>query len=190
MSESSSTAARYACRMSGWSLTNLKLQKILYIARMVFVGRTKDQLLIDEAFKAWDFGPVLPSLYHRVRLSDDGHGSRDSQGRAWCELSAGTGFGGVAAAALHGTRERSVAFRFGVLSMSSLGPKQAISSPPLTQKLFAISAAYVGEPGGTRTHDPKIKSLVLYHLSYGLAGRLRAPSRRSGQPFTSAATRR
>jgi hypothetical protein len=109
MSESSSTAARYACKMSGWSLTNLKLQKILYIARMVFVGRTKDQLLIDEAFKAWDFGPVLPSLYHRVRLSDDGHGSRDSQGRAWCELSAGTGFGGVTAAALHGTREMSVA---------------------------------------------------------------------------------
>ena len=25
-----------------------------------------------------------------------------------------------------------------------------------------------GEPGGTRTHGPKIKSLVLYHLSYGL----------------------
>src|SRR4051812_29598201 len=25
-----------------------------------------------------------------------------------------------------------------------------------------------GEPGGTRTHDPKIKSLVLYQLSYGL----------------------
>jgi hypothetical protein len=24
------------------------------------------------------------------------------------------------------------------------------------------------EPGGTRTHDPKIKSLVLYRLSYGL----------------------
>jgi hypothetical protein len=28
----------------------------------------------------------------------------------------------------------------------------------------------IGEPGGIRTHDPKIKSLVLYHLSYGLAG--------------------
>jgi hypothetical protein len=26
----------------------------------------------------------------------------------------------------------------------------------------------LGEPGGTRTHGPKIKSLVLYHLSYGL----------------------
>ena len=27
----------------------------------------------------------------------------------------------------------------------------------------------LGEPGGTRTHGPKIKSLVLYQLSYGLA---------------------
>jgi uncharacterized phage-associated protein len=71
MSESSSTAARYACRMSGWSLTNLKLQKILYIAHMVFVGRTNGQLLTDEAFEAWDFGPVLPSLYHRVKIFGD-----------------------------------------------------------------------------------------------------------------------
>ena len=34
-----------------------------------------------------------------------------------------------------------------------------------------------GEPGGTRTHDPKIKSLVLYHLSYGLAGTRRTAGR-------------
>ncbi len=27
----------------------------------------------------------------------------------------------------------------------------------------------LGEPGGNRTHDPKIKSLVLYQLSYRLA---------------------
>jgi hypothetical protein len=27
---------------------------------------------------------------------------------------------------------------------------------------------FTGEPGGTRTHGPKIKSLVLYQLSYGL----------------------
>ena len=26
----------------------------------------------------------------------------------------------------------------------------------------------LGEPGGTRTHDPLIKSQVLYRLSYGL----------------------
>jgi hypothetical protein len=31
---------------------------------------------------------------------------------------------------------------------------------------------FLGEPGGIRTHGPKIKSLVLYQLSYGLAGAL------------------
>jgi hypothetical protein len=51
------------------------------------------------------------------------------------------------------------------------------------------SVGRVGEPGGTRTHGPKIKSLVLYHLSYGLPGRVRTPSGRRGQPLTSAATR-
>src|SRR5712692_9482872 len=29
-------------------------------------------------------------------------------------------------------------------------------------------ARLLGEPGGTRTHDPLIKSQVLYRLSYGL----------------------
>jgi|HubBroStandDraft_6_1064221.scaffolds.fasta_scaffold315483_2 hypothetical protein len=28
---------------------------------------------------------------------------------------------------------------------------------------------FIGEPGGIRTHDPMIKSHVLYRLSYGLA---------------------
>ena len=28
---------------------------------------------------------------------------------------------------------------------------------------------FAGEPGGIRTHDPMIKSHVLYQLSYGLA---------------------
>jgi hypothetical protein len=36
----------------------------------------------------------------------------------------------------------------------------------------AKSDAGPGEPGGIRTHGPKIKSLVLYQLSYGLDGAL------------------
>jgi hypothetical protein len=40
---------------------------------------------------------------------------------------------------------------------------------PTTAPTAAINyKALFGEPGGTRTHGPKIKSLVLYHLSYGL----------------------
>ena len=54
--------------MSGWNLTNLKLQKILYIAHMIYVGQNNGAIFIDEPFEAWDFGPVLPRLYHRVKI--------------------------------------------------------------------------------------------------------------------------
>src|SRR3984957_1412828 len=39
---------------------------------------------------------------------------------------------------------------------------------PQIQKLPIFTIAYIGEPGGIRTHDPMIKSHVLYRLSYGL----------------------
>ena len=35
-----------------------------------------------------------------------------------------------------------------------------------------VSNRDVGEPGGTRTRDPMIKSHVLYQLSYGLRARV------------------
>lgn len=56
-------AARYLCSLSGWKLSNLPLQKILYMADMNFTGQGKGRL-VDENFEAWDLGPVLPSLYH------------------------------------------------------------------------------------------------------------------------------
>ena len=36
---------------------------------------------------------------------------------------------------------------------------------------IAETPDFIGEPGGTRTHDPVIKSHVLYRLSYRLAWR-------------------
>ena len=59
-------AARYLCELSGWKLTNLQLQKLLYMADMNYVGQGRGRL-IDEDFEAWDYGPVLPSLYHRCK---------------------------------------------------------------------------------------------------------------------------
>lgn len=61
-----SFAARHLCELSGWSLSNLQLQKMLYLADMNFVGGTGDRL-ISEDFEAWDYGPVLPSLYHQCK---------------------------------------------------------------------------------------------------------------------------
>ena len=42
--------------------------------------------------------------------------------------------------------------------------------PPVMAGVL-LYAGWVGEPGGIRTHGPKIKSLVLYQLSYGLPAR-------------------
>ncbi|ULH08245.1 Panacea domain-containing protein [Alcaligenes faecalis] len=57
-------AAKHACEASGWTLTNLQLQKILYLAHMIYAGRHKKEMIDSESFQAWNYGPVLPSLYH------------------------------------------------------------------------------------------------------------------------------
>ena len=68
---SSSTAAYTACASSGWQLTNLELQKLLYIAHMTYLGR-HGRPLVAETFEAWDYGPVLPSLYRTVKVFGGG----------------------------------------------------------------------------------------------------------------------
>lgn len=67
MAISTPTAAKAVCEMRGWSVSNLALQKILYVAHMVHLGRTQKPLL-PEIFEAWDYGPVIPSLYHQVKM--------------------------------------------------------------------------------------------------------------------------
>ncbi|WP_116082059.1 Panacea domain-containing protein [Tropicimonas sp. IMCC34011] len=59
-------AARHLCERSGWLISNLKLQKILYLADLNFVGQGFGRL-VDEDFEAWDYGPVLPSIYRRCK---------------------------------------------------------------------------------------------------------------------------
>ena len=49
-----------------WSVSNLKMQKILYLSHMVCLGRHKIPL-VDTPFEAWDFGPVQPALYHELK---------------------------------------------------------------------------------------------------------------------------
>ena len=60
-------AAKFVCQKNNWELTNLKLQKILYIANMIYFGKHEEPL-IKESFEAWDYGPVIPSLYHKVKM--------------------------------------------------------------------------------------------------------------------------
>ena len=59
-------AAKHLCMMSDWTLTNLELQKVLYLANMNYLGEHKKSL-IQGNFEAWKFGPVHPKLYHQVK---------------------------------------------------------------------------------------------------------------------------
>ena len=51
---------------SGWTLTNLQMQKMSYIAHMFYLGETNEPL-VDGTFQAWDLGSVHPVLYHEVK---------------------------------------------------------------------------------------------------------------------------
>lgn len=61
-------AAKRLAQRSGWTLTNLQMQKILYLAHMFYLGRTQGKPLISGEFEAWDYGPVHPTLYHRIKV--------------------------------------------------------------------------------------------------------------------------
>ncbi|MCY4030887.1 MAG: DUF4065 domain-containing protein [Hyphomicrobiales bacterium] len=67
MTISSIDAGKTLCNLSGWKITNLRLQKLLYIAHMYYLGRT-DKDLIRENFEAWQHGPVEPELYHYCKV--------------------------------------------------------------------------------------------------------------------------
>lgn len=68
MSISVFQAAKYLGKASDWRLSHLEMQKIIYLCHMMYLGE-KDKPLVDEDFQAWDYGPVHPSLYRRLRRS-------------------------------------------------------------------------------------------------------------------------
>jgi uncharacterized phage-associated protein len=44
------------------------VNKILYLAHMMSLGRSDgERPLVSQSFQAWDYGPVLPSVYHRLK---------------------------------------------------------------------------------------------------------------------------
>lgn len=66
MSISSIQAGRVICDLSGWKASNLRMQKLLYIAHMLYTGTSNkiEKYLIREDFEAWKYGPVEPELYY------------------------------------------------------------------------------------------------------------------------------
>ena len=59
-------AGAFICGESEWTTTQLAVQKILYMAHMVHLGREHGPLVHGQ-FEAWDYGPVHPVLYHKVK---------------------------------------------------------------------------------------------------------------------------
>jgi len=66
MTVSALSAARALCELRGWSVSNLEIQKVLYLAHLYHLG-TKGEPLVWEPFEAWDYGPVVPDVYARAK---------------------------------------------------------------------------------------------------------------------------
>lgn len=55
------------CNRLGKSISNLKLQKILYFIQAEFLV-SQDRPCFREKIEAWDFGPVIPEVYCRYKV--------------------------------------------------------------------------------------------------------------------------
>ncbi len=57
----------FFCKKNGYSISNLKLQKLLYFVQAQFLV-TLGQPAFSETIEAWDFGPVVPAAYHYFKI--------------------------------------------------------------------------------------------------------------------------
>lgn len=65
-------ALRRLCELKNWTITNLQAQKLLYFTHMIALGKSNGaNPLVNENFEAWDYGPVLPSVYQEVKAFGD-----------------------------------------------------------------------------------------------------------------------
>lgn len=60
-------AAATLAEASGWSLSNLQIHKLLYIAQMFHLGEHGEPIF-DDDFEAWKLGPVVPGVYQRAKI--------------------------------------------------------------------------------------------------------------------------
>lgn len=51
-----------------YSISNLKLQKLLYFVQAMFLINDIDQPCFDDDIEAWAFGPVVPRAYYEYRV--------------------------------------------------------------------------------------------------------------------------
>lgn len=51
------------CSNKGVPVSNLELQKIMYFLQVLFMRQFNGNKLISDDFRAWKYGPVIPSVY-------------------------------------------------------------------------------------------------------------------------------
>ena len=59
-------AAKTLGEACGWRVPNLRMQKILYFAHLDYMGKYNERL-IESPFEAWEYGPVQPALFHKLK---------------------------------------------------------------------------------------------------------------------------
>lgn len=53
---------------NGKPVSNLQLQKILYFAQRDYIRTHDGNILFDDSFEAWQYGPVVPSVYRSYSI--------------------------------------------------------------------------------------------------------------------------
>lgn len=51
----------------GRTVSNLRLQKLLYFVQIAFLA-TKDSQCFNDDLEAWDYGPVVPEVYRKYKI--------------------------------------------------------------------------------------------------------------------------
>lgn len=62
------SVAKFICEKGRWQVSNLQLQKLIYLSQMMHMGKHNGARLVEADFQAWDYGPVIPQLYSKVRM--------------------------------------------------------------------------------------------------------------------------
>lgn len=61
------------CNEEGIVISNLKLQKLLYFVQAYFLIDSDEGPCFRESIEAWDFGPVIPEVYHEFKQYGSGN---------------------------------------------------------------------------------------------------------------------
>lgn len=57
-------------KMSKYTLSPLKIQKLIYLIAGVYLAHY-NKSLFNEHFEAWNYGPIIPSVYHKLKINGD-----------------------------------------------------------------------------------------------------------------------